>query len=133
MDPVTIIVAALVSGVSESLKENASQAISDAYQGLKSKIIQKWSVSAGGENLVAKEAEANVLMAQLEDDPEVFKPIIEKKLSAVISESDTELLSQAQAFHSLLKDTGVSSGVTVNVSNSKGVQIGDSNTQTNSF
>jgi hypothetical protein len=43
MDPLTLIVTALVSGAAAALKPTAEQAVKDAYAGLKEVILRKWS------------------------------------------------------------------------------------------
>jgi hypothetical protein len=45
MDPVTLILTALVAGAAASVKDTANQAVKDAYNGLQDLIKRKFAVS----------------------------------------------------------------------------------------
>jgi len=68
MEPISIIVEALVAGASSALKETAGKAVKDAYQGLKDLLLKYWK-STDGANEQDKETEAKVLLKNLEEDP----------------------------------------------------------------
>jgi hypothetical protein len=95
MDPVTLIVGALVAGAVAATKDVTAQAIKDAYSGLKSLIVQKYGKAASAVVLLADEPESK-------PHQEVAKMALEK---AGVSQ-DAELVSQAQALLDLLKQVG---------------------------
>ncbi len=127
MEPISLIVGALVMGASEALKETASQAVQDSYQGLKSLVVEHWRSSKS-------EGEANILLEQLENDPETFQTPVEKTMQKIMPEPDPVLLEKAQALYKLIDETGFNARkYEVTVSKSQGVQVGDNNTQNNTF
>ncbi len=132
MDPISMIVSALVAGAAAACKETASQAIKDSYLGLKSLVVQFWQNKPDGD-LAANESEANVFLKNLEEDPD-FQSLVEKKLSKIKAEPDNELLKQAESLMKMLDPKGARSGkYQVTIKNGRGVQIGDHNRQINKF
>lgn len=133
MEPISMIVGALVAGASTAIKDTASQAVKDAYQGLKDLLIQHW-ISKKEEDAKAKEIEAKVFIDNLESDPAGFKKPLEKKLSEIMPIPDEALIEKAQKFDELLKQAGLSTGYNVSMgNNNQGIQTGDGNTQNNTF
>lgn len=133
MEPISIIVGALVAGASSALKDTASQAIKDAYQGLKYLVIEHWKSNIKDD--VIAQSRAEMLLEELESDPEVFKKPLEKKLKEIIPEPETALIEQAQQLCNLLKNEENSYSkynVTMGDHN-QGIQVGDSNKQENTF
>lgn len=132
MEPISILVSALVAGASPAVKDIANQAIKDTYQGLRALVIQHWkSCDDSPDNKI----EAEMFLNNLERDPEGFKNPLERKLNEIMFEPDTALIEQAQQLEKLLKEAGFISGK-YNVKmgdNSQGVQIGNGNIQTNTF
>ena len=69
MDPVTLIVTALVAGAAAGMKDTASSAIKDAYNGLKGLVGRKLAGRPGGE----------LVLARHEQDPQVWdKPLAQE-------------------------------------------------------
>ena len=133
MDPISMIVGALVAGSSAALKDTANQAVKDAYSGLKTLVIHHWKNRGSGGN-DQLEQEAKVLISNLEDDPETFLVPVEKKLSELIPEPPADLIDKARSFYELLDKSGFDTGkYNVTVQRGKGVQVGDNNTQINKF
>ena len=133
MEPISMIVGALVAGSSAALKDTASQAVKDAYSGLRTLVIHHWNNKVSG-NDSKLEQEAKILISNLEDDPETFQVPVEKKLSEIIPEPSAELVDKAQALYELLDKNGFDTGkYNVTVQGGKGVQVGDNNTQINKF
>ncbi len=132
MEPVTMLVGALILGASEALKDTASQAVKDTYQGLKAAVIHSWNRKAGENEQIAQEAE--ILISNLEQDPETFRTPLEKKISSSIPEPSQEIIDKAKSLYELLDRPGFDSGkYNVNIKKAKAVQVGDKNTQTNNF
>jgi len=84
MDPITIILTALVAGAAAGLKPTAEQVVKDAYEGIKTLIKRKY---------------ARVSVDNLEADPgsEARKLVVREDLQKVNAGEDAELLVQAQA------------------------------------
>ena len=86
MDPLTLIVTALVAGATAAAKETAGNAIKDAYKGLKA-LIQK--------RFAGKPA-AEVALTEHEKEPEVWSAPLKKALNEVDATNDTKILDAAQ-------------------------------------
>lgn len=84
MDPISIIVAALVSGLAAGAKDGASQLISDGYQKLKSMLGQYLS-SDKARNTLAEHAA----------DPETYDKPLRKLLQESGADRDRQLLEIA--------------------------------------
>jgi hypothetical protein len=85
MEPVTTsIVTALVAGAVAGLKPTVSQAVKDAYEGLKALIKHKYS---------------QVSLDQLESDPtsKARRAVVEEDLQKTAAEKDPEVLQQVKA------------------------------------
>jgi hypothetical protein len=85
MEPISAtIVTAIALGAAAALKEVSSQAVRDAYAGLKTLIQRKY---------------AKVPLAQLEENPasKARRAVVEEELTAAGAEHDEELLQHAKA------------------------------------
>jgi hypothetical protein len=100
MDPVTLIVTALVSGAGLGLKDAASSAITDAYNGLKGLVRRKLAGRPGGE----------LVLARHEQDPPVWEKPLAQELTAVSAGDDPDLVSAAQALMQLVDAAGSAAG-----------------------
>lgn len=125
MDPINLILTALVSGATASVKETASQAVKDAYNGLKTLIHNKF---------VGKPA-AEMVLAQFEEDPDVWKAPLEKELKKTGSAQDKDIVANAQRVMTLIQPQQATQGkynvqITGNV---QGFAQGDNQTVNMSF
>jgi len=86
MDPVSMILSSLVAGASAALGETAKQAVKDAYAGVKSLIVAKYSGAAHP-------------LQVLEIDPtsKEHRERIRHELATKQAENDGDLVSAAQA------------------------------------
>ena len=102
MDPISIIVAALVAGAAAGLKPTAEQVIKDAYTGLKSLLQRKYKA-------VAVEA--------LEHKPEskAKQESVAEDLAEAGADQDNELLDQAKALLDTIKTHEPQAAVAVGV------------------
>jgi hypothetical protein len=118
---VDVIVAALAAGASAGLSGTASVAVKDSYQALKALIRRRFS---GRQDAQALEAD--------ETYPGVWRARIGQELTDTGAIADEQILAVA---HDLLALTGAIGGSAprVDASHAKGVQVGDHNTQTNTF
>jgi hypothetical protein len=90
MDPITIIVTALVAGAAAGLKPTAEKAIKDAYAGIKALIQRKY----GDVGLVALEKKP---------ESEAKRASVSEDLTDAGAGDDAELLEQAKALLDIIK------------------------------
>ena len=90
MDPVTAIVSAIVAGATAALKPTTEQAIKDAYQGLKSIIVNKWK---------------NLNLSGIESTPDSKgqKLVIEEEIAKSDAGNDQQLIAAAQQLLSTIQ------------------------------
>jgi hypothetical protein len=124
MDPVSLIVGALTAGALAALEGTASTAVTDAYNGLKALVSRRLSGRSAGE----------VALAQHESKPEQWRPALEAELVETDVAADPSTVEAAQRLMALLDAVGTAAGkYTVDLRGAQGVQVGDRNTQANTF
>ncbi len=124
MDPVTLIVTALAAGAASGLQDGVSAAVKDAYARLKALVTKQF----------ADRPNAELVLAEHEAAPQTWEAPLAAELSAVGAEGDANLVAAAQALMNLVDEAGSRSGkYLITVNGSQGVQVGDHNTQTNTF
>jgi hypothetical protein len=124
MDPVTLIVTALAAGAVLGLKDTASLAVSDAYTSLKALARRRLSRCPDGDLVLTRHAQA----------PTTWEGPLAAELAAAGAGSDTNLVAAAHALLVLADEAGFRTGkYAVDMRGSRGVQIGDHNTQHNKF
>jgi hypothetical protein len=124
MDPVVLIATALAAGAASAVQDGAAQAVKDAYARLQGLVRAKFAGRPKGQ----------LILAEHELAPLVWEAPLAAELSAIGAADDVGLVSAAQALLSLVDEAGTRSGkYFVTVRDSRGVQIGDGNTQTNTF
>ena len=102
MDPISIIVAALVAGAAAAGKDAAAEAVKDAYHGFKELIMRKF----GAKGAVA------AMIEQVEQQPDepAWQPALQVGLQQAQADKDPEVMEQAQKLWDLLKSLGLSGG-----------------------
>jgi hypothetical protein len=124
MDPITLIVTALAAGAASALQDDAKGSVKAAFARLKQLVKRRFKDPANGEYLLEKHANA----------PELWQAPLTQELSESGAASDQELASAAQEVMALVDPQGSQAGkYMVNVSGSQGVQVGDHNTQHNTY
>jgi hypothetical protein len=128
MDPITLIVAALAAGVSagaiDALKDNAKEAAKAANGKLRDLVRRRFRGNASAE----------VILAEHQADPETYAAPLAKKLTEAGAADDTDLIAAAKALMELVDKAGARAGqYNVAIHGGQGIQIGDHNTQTNTF
>ena len=121
MEPVSVIISALVAGAAKA----AGDAAPDAYKGLKALIKRKF----------AGEPKAEMVLEEYEQDPETYEGPLKKKLAEAGADKDEEIIKAAQELLEQLKPEESASGK-YNVQfqgEVKGAQVGDHNKQENTF
>jgi hypothetical protein len=124
MDPVTLIATALAAGAASALQDGVSATVKDAYARLKALVTKQF----------ADRPKAQLVLAEHEAAPQTWEAPLAAELSAVGAERDADLVAAAQVLMNLVDEAGSRSGkYLITVHGSQGVQVGDHNTQTNTF
>jgi len=100
MDPISLIVAALVAGAAASAKDTASQAVKDAYTGLKISLSR----------LFAGKPNAQIVLDEHEKDPETYEKPLTKLLTEAHADQDLELLAAAEQVRVLVQPQQIGTG-----------------------
>lgn len=90
MEPISLIIAALVAGAAKA----AGDAAPDAYNGLKALIKRKF---AGKPN-------AEMVLEEHETDPETYEAPLKKKLAEAGADKDEEIINAAQDLLDKIKE-----------------------------
>ena len=124
VNPVTLIVTALAAGAAEALKDGTADAVKSAYGRLKALVSRRF----------AGRPKAELVLAEHETAPQTWQAPLAAELSAAGADADADLVAAAQALMGLVDAAGSRSGkYAVTIESSQGVQVGDHNTQTNTF
>ncbi|MGF1482227.1 MAG: hypothetical protein ACFB4I_22570 [Cyanophyceae cyanobacterium] len=121
MEPISLILAALVAGAVKAARDVAP----DAYQGLKTLIKHKFD----------GEPKAEMVLEEYEKDPDTYEAPLKKKLTEVGADRDEKIVEKAQEILKQLdpKETAAGKYNMLFQGEVKGGQFGDRNTQTNTF
>jgi hypothetical protein len=114
MDPITLILTALVTGAAAGSKDTLSLAIKDAYQSLKKRLEHKFN----------EKQEAQIALKQHEQDPETWEKPLRKALTSVQADQDADILDAAQKLLAVSQSAGAASSITVNTSGERSVGVG---------
>lgn len=124
MEPVSLIVGALAAGALKGAGESATEAVKDAYRGLKSAVAARF----------ADKPTAEVVLAAHAEDPDTYDKPLAKELTTAGVDTDPRIVALAQELMALLDQAGATAGkYRVDLTGAQGVQVGDRNTQTNTF
>ncbi|MCC5644002.1 hypothetical protein LC607_13805 [Nostoc sp. CHAB 5824] len=129
MEPISIIIAALGAGAIAAAKDTAGTAVKDTYQGLKTLIKQRFANQG-------KEDDSNIVdKHEKKLDSEAVKALLKEELINLGVDKDAEIIQLAQELLKQEKPEESAAGKynTVFQGEVKGIQVGDSNTQTNTF
>lgn len=125
MEPVSLVVAALVAGATAGVTDTASTAVSDAYQGLKRLVSGLLSIRRAGAETVLDREDA---------PPEVWEAELVPVLTTTGVGRDEQVIAAARALLALTDPSGSAAGrYTVDLRGAHGVQVGDGNVQHNTF
>ena len=128
MEPITLIVTALASGASSGVIEGLAGTVKENAKAAFAKLLELTLRRFKGNT------SAEVILSEYQNDPATYEAPLAKKLAGAGAADDIELLAAAKALMELVDQTGASSGkYNVTIKNSKGVQVGDGNTQFNKF
>jgi tetratricopeptide (TPR) repeat protein len=124
MELVTLIATALTAGVTSVVPAGVERAVEDAYATLRTRVKTLFANRPSGQDVLARHG----------DTPQAAEKALATELYAAGAEDDADLVAAAKAVMSLLDQAEEWSGkYAVTVRESKGVQIGDHNVQSNVF
>jgi hypothetical protein len=124
MEPISLILAALLAGVVKGAGQSAANAVQDAYAGLRDALKRR---------LTGKPA-AQDAVEQYVQDPEAWKGNLEVHLKQAGADQDQAIVDAAASVMRQVDPEGARAGkYNVNLAGAQGVQVGDANTQTNYF
>lgn len=129
MEPISMIIAALGAGAITATKDTASTAVKDAYQGLKTLIKKKFADQG-------KEDDSDIVdKHEKKLDSEAFKALLKEELINVGIDKDEIIIKAAQELLKQEKPEESAAGKfsTVFQGEVKAAQLGDHNTQENTF
>jgi len=124
MEPVTLVVTALAAGAALGLEETTSAAVKDAYARLKVLAARRLGSRPDGERALDRHAGGTTGWEQT----------LAAELAAAGAGGDHDLVTAAQAVLRLAGEAGWQPGkYLVDLWQAQGVQVGDRNTQHNTF
>ncbi len=101
MEPISLIIAALVAGAAKA----AGDVAPDAYNGLKALIKGKF----------AGEPKAEMVLEEHETDPKTYEAPLKKKLAEAGADKDKEIIKAAEELLKQLKPVASESGIQFNI------------------
>ncbi len=124
MDPISLIISALVAGAAAGLAETAGSAVKDAYAGLRSLLRRR----------LAGNRKAEARLEELERRPDADAGPLADHLRMVGADRDRELVEAARAVLQRVDPDGARAGrYDVRISGGKGIVVGDQATVTMNF
>lgn len=124
MEPISLIVGALAAGAATGLTDTATGAVKDAFAGLRDLVRRR----------LAGRRAAETVLAEHERAPQVWQAPLSAELVAVGADTDAHIIAAAQRVMALVDEAGSAAGkYLVDLRGAQGVQVGDHNTQTNTF
>ena len=124
MDPVSLVLVALASGVGQGVSESASDAVKAAYGRLRRLVADRFAGSTSAEVALAGHA----------DNPQTWRAPLAMALADTGAGFDESVIEAAQELMALLDEPGTGLGkYQVDLRGARGVQVGDGNQQFNVF
>jgi predicted Abi (CAAX) family protease len=116
MEPISLILTALLAGATAAAKDTATQAVKDAYAGLKALIQKKFSGKPAAEAALDAYAQK----------PEVWQAPVKDALQEAAADQDTQIVKLAQELMAHLDPQGAARGkFNVNANSVQGMVQGD--------
>lgn len=134
IESVELVVAALAAGAAAGAGETASTAVKDAYAGVKTLAVRALRRAEPVPAEVVELVEADAVTSAGEESGTVGRRELTAALTARDAGADEELVAAALKVLELTDPDGTHAGkYRVLLHGNKGVQVGDHNTQTNTF
>lgn len=121
MDPASLIVGALVAGATTGVGDSAAEAVRDSYEYLKELVRSK----------LADRQDAEQTLQRLETNPQGEQDHVVAMVNKLGIGADDPAVAVATQLMSLVDPSGAAAGTYI--VSSKGVQVGNWNTQINRF
>lgn len=126
MDPVTLVVSALLGGLAAGLTDTAKAATKDMYDALKARLMKKAEANEDAQDAIAKVEKQPASKARQE--------LLKEELGKLPLENDEDLLKLAQSLLDALREPGDKAGkYNVDIQNSQGIVVGDQSNVTQNF
>jgi outer membrane protein assembly factor BamB/primosomal replication protein N len=126
MDPVTLVVSALIGGLTAGLTDTAKAATKDMYDALKARLMKKAETNEDAQDAIAK--------VEKQPDSKARQELLKEELEKLSLDDDEDLLKIAQSLLDALKESDDKVGkYNVDVQNSQGIVIGDNPNVTQNF
>lgn len=126
MDPISLVVAALVAGLTAGVTNTAKTAVMDMYQAFKARLMPKVESN--------EDAQSALVALEKKPDSEGRQLALKEELSNLQVEKDSELVLLAQTFLEQVDQKGAEAGKNViTLQNAQGIVIGDRNTVRQNF
>jgi DNA helicase TIP49 (TBP-interacting protein) len=126
MDPISLVVAALVAGLTAGVTDTAKTAVMDMYQAFKARLMPKVESN--------EDAQSALVALEKKPDSEGRQLSLKEELISLKVDKDEELVRLAQAFLEQLDQKGAQSGkYVITIQNAQGTVIGDKNTVRQNF
>ncbi|ORT49035.1 hypothetical protein [Frankia sp. KB5] len=123
MDPVSMIIGALLAGAGAGVTESAQSAVTGAYAALRERLV----------GFLSREGRRDAV-DRFEEDPAGEEERFRAELSASAAREDAEVLAAARRVWELVDPAAAAAGrFQVDLRDAKGVQVGDGNVQINRF
>jgi hypothetical protein len=133
VDPVSVVVGALIAGASGGVSASASAAVQGAYDALVGRLRALFGRGERAGEVVAGEVVDDVV-GGTQADPAAAESRLRAELVAAGAEGDADLLAAAQRLWALLDPSAFAAGkYRVDLRGAQGVQVGDHNTQVVNF
>ncbi|MGH4015183.1 MAG: hypothetical protein ACRDSL_14930 [Pseudonocardiaceae bacterium] len=124
MDPISLIMGALAAGAASGLADTATGAVKDAYAGLRDLVWRR----------VEGRRVARTALEEHRRAPQAWQVPLSAELVAVGADTDAQIVAAAQRVMALVDEAGSAAGkYVVDLRGAQGAQVGDHNTQTNTF
>ncbi|MEV4055188.1 hypothetical protein AB0J55_28640 [Amycolatopsis sp. NPDC049688] len=134
IEAVELVVAALAAGAAAGAGETASTAVKDAYAGVKSLAVRVLRRAEPVPAEVVEMVEADAITSAGDVSGTAGRRVLTAALTAADAGADEELVAAALKVLELTEPDGTHAGkYRLLLHGNKGVQVGDHNTQTNTF
>src|SRR6185436_4278147 len=126
MDPVTLVVSALLGGLTAGLTDTAKAATKDMYDAFRSRLMKKTEKNEDAQDAIAK--------VEKQPDSKARQELLKEELGKLELDKDDELLKLAQSLLEVLKESSSkASKYDVDIQNSQGIVVGDNANVTQNF
>lgn len=124
MEPVTLIVTALMAGAAAAVQDGVKDAVKDTYRRLRDAVKQR----------LAGRPDGQLALERHEDAPNTWNNVLTAELVDAGAADDTSLIEAAQELLRMVDEEGAHSpAYNFTIHDSQGIQFGDHNTQNNTF